>query len=324
MLTYLSRTMAKGCLWRKCHKLSYEYTAMAEFSLLVLQKPHSKSLINRNETDRIQKENVHSQYCVLNFQTSFSQFDVACHKHPFVMSRLILRNIRWAAWFMLLGTSPHFLNQAFSRFIIGKGSSAIIESFFQSVVASNFSSPTHPPPQSVIKYYWWTHNQTHYGTCKPRNDPQVSPAPPSGSPVQWLRWWRNCPRRRQSPHTGRGWALPSMGRWRTPAGPGPVTVRTLNYSTRRVSCGRRKTRQLSHRPPISSPNQTILAWLSHRWQTYRPFLFRFGKEYILVRRLGQLPQAIYRSVIIRVTSGFEKGLLLHRLSKQRRLSGHSQ
>ena len=56
----------------------------------------------------------------------------------------------------------------------------------------------------------------------------------------------------------------------------------------------------------------------------RPFLFRFGKEYILVRRLGQLPQAIYCSVIIRVTSGFEKGLLLHRLSKQRRLSGHSQ
>ena len=85
---------------------------------LCCKKPHSKSLINRIETDRIQKEIPHSQYCILNFQMNFSQFDVACHKHPFAMSRLILRKIRWAAWLILLGTSPHFLNQAFSRFII--------------------------------------------------------------------------------------------------------------------------------------------------------------------------------------------------------------
>ena len=70
--TKLSRTVTKRCLWQKIHKLSYGHSAMAEFLLLLLQKKtHSKSLINRNEADQIQKENVHSQYCILNVQTSF-------------------------------------------------------------------------------------------------------------------------------------------------------------------------------------------------------------------------------------------------------------
>ena len=34
---HMRRTMTKGCLWQKCHKLSYGYSAVAEFSLLLLQ-----------------------------------------------------------------------------------------------------------------------------------------------------------------------------------------------------------------------------------------------------------------------------------------------